>query len=91
MRVFREVGDLPWQGPPAGAQSPLKRGHLLELKNNSSDFHSAGAWSSNFINLKRVFSKIIPLAGVFPLQEFCVSMKGTLAHASGKGLNPPES
>lgn len=71
-----------------GAQSPLKRGDLFELQSNGSDFCSAHVLSSNFINLKAVFSEIISLAGAFPLQEFNVSMKGTLAHESQQGLNP---
>lgn len=79
------------QGWDVGAPSPLKRGDLFELQKNGSDFCSALALSRNFINVKRVFSKIITLAGMFPLQEFHLLMKGTLAHESGQGLNPPES
>lgn len=69
-----EGGRSPRQGQCRagawGAPSPLKRGDLFELQKNGSDFCSALALSRNFINVKRVFSKIITLAGMFPLQEF---------------------
>lgn len=90
-----EGGRSPQQGQCRagawGAQSPLERGDLFELQNKGSDSCNARALSSNFINVKRVFSKIITLTGVFPLQVFHVLMKGTSAHGSGQGLNPPES
>ena len=57
---------------------PSEKGKLLfELQNTGCDFCNAHALSSNFISLKRVFSKIITIPGAFPLQEFHVLMKQT--------------
>lgn len=84
-----------WEGgrsPVAGLSSRAGvwglRRDLSELQNNGCDFRSACALSSNFINLKVVFSEMISSAGVFPLQKFHVSMKGTSACESGQGLIP---
>lgn len=82
-----ERAGFPKRAGSGGSETPEK-GRLIELQNNGSDFCSAHVLSSNFINLKGVLSEIITLAGVFPLQEFHVSMKGTSAHESGQGLNP---
>lgn len=67
-----------------GSESSEKGKLLFELQNTSCGFGNAHALSSNFLNFKRVFSKIITVPGVFPLQEFHVLMKQTLACESGQ-------
>lgn len=67
-----------------GSEPSEKGKLLLELQNTGCDFCNVRGLSNNFMSLKRVFSKIVTVPGVFPLQEFYVLMKQTLACESGQ-------